>query len=219
MVSINHPYVKLITDYCKERGLSLEQAAYVLATAHHETGQFRWLREIWGPTPAQRRYEGRKDLGNTVTGDGKRFMGRGFVQITGRRNYTDWAKRLGVDIVAKPDLAEKPDIAVRILVEGMQLGTFTGRSMSDYIYGKTVDYEGARRVVNGTDKKDTIAGYARSFEKALKEAGYSVAPAQGGAEPKPAPPKRASEPFPVVNEGGWATALCNVLVAIFKKGK
>ncbi len=65
------------------------RAAAFLAQVGHESGQLRYLREIWGPTPAQVRYEGRADLGNAQPGDGKRFMGRGLIQITGRKNYAD----------------------------------------------------------------------------------------------------------------------------------
>lgn len=62
--------------------------AMFLAQIAHESGELRWLRELWGPTQAQLTYEGRSDLGNTQPGDGKRFLGRGLIQITGRRNYT-----------------------------------------------------------------------------------------------------------------------------------
>jgi putative chitinase len=61
----------------------LRQAAF-LAQLAHESGQFRFMEEIWGPTPAQRRYEGRRDLGNIQPGDGFRYKGRGPIQITGR---------------------------------------------------------------------------------------------------------------------------------------
>ncbi|MCB5412336.1 glycoside hydrolase family 19 protein [Pseudogemmobacter faecipullorum] len=152
-------------------GISISERAYVLATAYHETGNFRWLRELWGPTPAQTRYEGRADLGNTVAGDGRRFMGRGYVQITGRRNYTDWGKRLGLDLLNRPDLAEEPDIAAQILVEGMRLGTFTGKSLADYTNSNgVVHYQSARRIVNGTDRAELIAGYARAYEAAIRAA-------------------------------------------------
>lgn len=80
----------------------------------HETGNFRYMREIWGPTKAQMRYEGRKDLGNTELGDGKRFMGRGMIQITGRANYTEMAMRSGLPILDSPEIVEKPDAAVLI---------------------------------------------------------------------------------------------------------
>ncbi|WP_343618839.1 glycoside hydrolase family 19 protein [Ralstonia sp.] len=87
------------------------RAAAFLAQVGHESGQLRYLREIWGPTPAQVRYEGRADLGNTQPGDGKRFMGRGLIQITGRTNYTACGAALGVDLIKQPELLEKPEYA------------------------------------------------------------------------------------------------------------
>lgn len=83
------------------------QAAF-LAQVGHESGQLRYVREIWGPTAAQKRYEGRKDLGNTQPGDGKRFMGRGLIQLTGRANYTKYAKLLNLPLVEQPELLEQP---------------------------------------------------------------------------------------------------------------
>lgn len=84
------------------------RAAAFLAQVGHESGQLRFLREIWGPTPAQTRYEGRADLGNTQPGDGKRFMGRGLIQITGRANYAACGAALGIDLIAQPELLETP---------------------------------------------------------------------------------------------------------------
>src|SRR5919108_752792 len=123
-MNLTHPSVRLIVRTCDQAGLLRNQCAYVLATAWHETARFKYMREIWGPTAAQKRYEGRADLGNVVAGDGKKFLGRGFVQITGRNNYADWSRRLGLDLLKEPQLAEQPEVAVRILVEGMALGTF-----------------------------------------------------------------------------------------------
>ena len=65
-----------------------------MAQIAHESGVFRWVWEIWGPTPAQQRYEERKDLGKTQPGDGKRFMGRGLLQVTGLANYVMFNGRI-----------------------------------------------------------------------------------------------------------------------------
>jgi putative chitinase len=88
------------------------QAAF-LAQIAHESGCFRWVREIWGPTPAQLRYEGRQDLGNTEPGDGSRFRGRGLIQVTGRANYMRTGAALGIDCVSNPELLEQPEHAAR----------------------------------------------------------------------------------------------------------
>jgi predicted chitinase len=92
-------------------------AAFVAQLAH-ESGEFRWMEEIWGPTSAQRRYEPPSDLsrqlGNVQPGDGKRFKGRGPIQLTGRANYQRFGKLLGVDLVAAPERAAAPDVAFRI---------------------------------------------------------------------------------------------------------
>jgi putative chitinase len=102
----------------KEYGGPLNQPqvlAQFLAQVMHESGGLRYVREIWGPTKAQARYEGRKDLGNTRPGDGKRFMGRDVIQVTGRSNYrqlTAWVRETfgkGPDFEAKPELLESPE--------------------------------------------------------------------------------------------------------------
>ena len=62
----------------------------------------------------------------------------------------------------------KPEYAINIMLEGMKQGWFTGRKLSDYIYQSKKDYVSARRIINGTDKANLIAGYADTFEKALR---------------------------------------------------
>jgi len=88
------------------------QAAF-LAQIAHESGQLHHTREIWGPSEAQMRYEGRADLGNTKPGDGYRFRGRGLIQITGRANYASCGAALGLPLLEKPELLEKPDGACK----------------------------------------------------------------------------------------------------------
>ena len=87
--------------------------AAFLAQVGHESGGLHWLVEIWGPTDAQARYEGRADLGNNTTGDGYKFRGRGLIQITGRSNYMAASLALATDFVSSPELLAEPDMAVR----------------------------------------------------------------------------------------------------------
>lgn len=87
------------------------RACKFLATVLHESGHFRWTTELWGPTAAQRRYEGRDDLGNSQRGDGFRFRGRGLIQLTGRANYTSAGKGLNADFVRNPDIVATPRYA------------------------------------------------------------------------------------------------------------
>ena len=89
-----------------------KRLANFLGQGAHETMGFTRYRELWGPTKAQIGYEGRADLGNTHPGDGKRYMGRGIFQTTGRANYQRVSERIGVDFVSNPVLLETPDMAV-----------------------------------------------------------------------------------------------------------
>jgi putative chitinase len=72
----------------------LRQASFIAQVAH-ESGSLKHTAEIWGPTEAQRGYEGRRDLGNTHIGDGRKYLGRGLLQITGRSNTTECLRALG----------------------------------------------------------------------------------------------------------------------------
>ena len=88
-----------------------KRVAAFIAQIGHESGQLKYVKEIWGPTTAQAKYEGRKDLGNTVAGDGSKYRGRGLIQITGRANYMACGEGLGLDLIKQPELLEKPQHA------------------------------------------------------------------------------------------------------------
>ena len=139
------------------------QLAYILATATHESGAGAHMEEFASGCA----YEGRRSLGNCNPGDGMRYKGRGYVQLTGRRNYADWSRRLGVDLVGNPRAAENPEIAAKILVGGMMQGTFTGRGLGSYINGNQTDFVNARRVINGTDRAGSIAQLAQRLMAAM----------------------------------------------------
>ena len=107
-----------ITHACAIFGIDTPtRMAAFLAQIGHESGRLAYVREIWGPTPAQQRYEGRADLGNTRPGDGRRYMGRGLIQTTGRANYAATRDGLAAyvpnvpDFEAVPSLLERPDLA------------------------------------------------------------------------------------------------------------
>lgn len=158
-------------------GLPVAWAAYALATAFHETGAtMQPVKELGGV-----RYLAKYDtgklaaaLGNTpeADGDGIFYAGRGYVQLTGRRNYQIAGEKLGVDLLRKPDLAMEPDIAADIMRCGMIDGWFTGKSFKSYLptgpSGALRDeFVNARRIINGVDKANLIAGYAVTFQLAL----------------------------------------------------
>ncbi len=88
-----------------------KRVAAFIAQIGHESGQLRYVIEIWGPTAAQMRYEGRADLGNTQPGDGSKYRGRGLIQITGRANYKACGDALGLELINHPELLEKPQHA------------------------------------------------------------------------------------------------------------
>ena len=88
-----------------------KRVAAFIAQIGHESGQLKYVKEIWGPSAAQVRYEGRADLGNTQSGDGSKYRGRGLIQITGRANYKACGEALGLDLVNLPELLERPQHA------------------------------------------------------------------------------------------------------------
>ena len=91
--------------------VGLNRVAAFIAQIGHESGHLKYVKEIWGPTKAQAKYEGRADLGNTVKGDGSKYRGRGLIQITGRDNYDACGEALVLDLINHPELLEKPQHA------------------------------------------------------------------------------------------------------------
>lgn len=156
--------------------------AYALATAYHETAHtMQPIGEYGGPSYFHRMYDPQgqrpalaKQNGNIHPGDGVKFHGRGYVQLTWRNNYRRAGEKLGLPLEDQPDLAMKPDVAADIMVRGMIEGWFTGKALRDYIPQTPTrqHFANARRIINGMDKADLIAGYAEIFHKALIAGGW-----------------------------------------------
>jgi putative chitinase len=99
-MTLDKKYKTLLNGYHINTPLRL---AHFMSQIEHESGGFKWLTELGGKSYFDK-YEGRKDLGNTQTGDGARFKGRGYIQVTGRYNYTRLSKDTGIDFLNNPDL-------------------------------------------------------------------------------------------------------------------
>ena len=149
--------------------------AYVLATAHLETGrtmqpireygsnEYKRLRyDVTGSDPARARAHG-----NTLAGDGVRYAGRGYVQLTWKNNYRRAGIAVGYDLVGKPDDAMLVDVATQVIFRGMIAGWFTGKKLADYFNPSTGDWRNARRIVNGLDKADLIKDFGLKYYAAL----------------------------------------------------
>lgn len=169
--------VKLVTP---------EFGAYILATAHWETDRFNAMEEY----ASGEAYEGRAALGNNQAGDGRRFKGRGFPMLTGRRNYEMASAMTGQDMIANPALASDPDLSAMVIVLGMVGGRFTGVGLGRFINDQKTDFINARKVVNMLDRAETIADiaeqYLQAIKLALKEPGKEISAApilsRAGAE-------------------------------------
>lgn len=114
-----------------------------------------------------RRRQIARELGNTQQGDGVKYKGRGFVQITGKNNYVKFSQILGLDFENTPDHALEWDNSFSIMTVGMRDGLFTGHKLSDYIFEGSKNYRNARQIINGLNEADVIAVYAEEFEKCL----------------------------------------------------
>lgn len=168
---------------------NLHQLAYVLATAFHETGgTMEPVREGFAKSDAAaRRILATRPYIKADVKTGNAYYGRGYVQLTWSTNYRRMGERLGLDLYRNPDLALDSKIAAKILVVGMIEGTFTGKRLGDFFVGSIVDPIAARRIINGTDKKDLIAGYYKQFLGAL-EAADEKTPQPADVKPEDAKP-------------------------------
>ena len=207
-------------------GTPLRMAAF-LAQLAHESGELQFMEEIWGPTAAQKRYEPPGDLarrlGNTQPGDGRRFKGRGPIQITGRANYKTFGDLMGLDLAGNPDQAATPEVGFAIaglfwqrkgLNELADVGDFTeitrringgqnGAAERERFYAVAKQVLGASAPVQGAGRARAAAGAkaraGRAAIDALVRGPEFVAAdeeAQATKEAKEAKPKKGAPQAP-----------------------
>lgn len=154
--------VQAIIQEAKRQGITIKtQIAYILATVEHESaGSFQPVREAYFlGEPKAENY--RKTLRYYP------FYGRGYVQLTWDYNYRGYSSLLGLDLVNQPDLVMRPDVALFVLVDGMNRGVFTGVGLDHYITDKGTDFVNARRIINGKDKASDVANLANNWSSNL----------------------------------------------------
>lgn len=200
-------------------GLPLMSQAYILATAWHETAAtMQPIRERGNLTYFNKYEPGTKlgkVLGNTLKGDGFRFRGGGYPQLTGRGNYAKASHYVGIDLVASPEIIMEPTIAAKVMISGMTIGWFTGKKLADY-----KSFVDMRRVVNGTDQASLIAEYASKFTNALLA--DNAAPQKPTEAPSPAPaplPLPTPETLPAPKIGLLAAILNLIFKILGRKPK
>ena len=143
--------------------------SYALATFYHETAQTMQPIEEYGKGSG-------KSYGQPAGPYNQKYYGRGHVQLTWESNYKNGQQyildRYNHDAKIYPDASKMLDNETSALVsyDGMVYGWFTGVGLPKYFNGTTEDPVNARRIVNGTDQAQTIAGYYSKFKATLKKA-------------------------------------------------
>ena len=157
----------------------VRHVAYTLATIKWETANtFKPITEHGTDEELENRYGFNsaigRSLGNTEPGDGARYKGRGYLQLTGKRYYQRVNEMLGLagtdsDLVKYPEKAQDPEIAYRVTGAIMSQGFATGKKLGDFINNQNTDYVNARKIVGGLDHATDIATSAKKFEQILRE--------------------------------------------------
>ena len=146
-----------ILNECTRQAVELDtQVAYILATADHECG-FRPVREgQFGGSAAQLSESFRRTLSYYP------YYGRGYVQLTHKKNYRSYGARLRIDLENDPDLVLQPNVALYVIVHGMMNGSF-GTPLTRFVNDLQTDFLHARKSVNDMDVAEHIAHLANRW--------------------------------------------------------
>lgn len=196
-------YAPHLAECCEMFGITGQvRLAAFLAQIGHESGSLRHVREIWGPTPAQARYEGRVDLGNTQPGDGSRFRGRGLIQTTGRSNYQRVRDRLRARLgPAVPDFEAEPEALEEPRWAALSAGDYWDMRRLNAV-ADSGDFVRLTRLINGGTNglADRQARHARALASLASQAVVATraAPVATASPPSPATPAPAAPTTPEV---------------------
>ena len=150
-----------LNKYLPQYGItSLLRLTHFLAQIATESDGFQTMKEY----ASGREYENRRDLGNIHPGDGVRYKGRGVIQITGRANYAEYGKLLGVDLINNPELAETPELAVQIACLYWKTHNLNALADDDDIEAITRKVNGG---LNGIKDRTTYANRADAILSAF----------------------------------------------------
>ena len=140
-------------------GVNLLVMAGAMATIRVEVGKnFKPIMEY----ASGQAYEGRRDLGNTQIGDGVRYKGRGYIQLTGRANYAFYGEKLGLDLISNPDLALDVDVGAKILAL-----YFKERKVDEACVAK--DWLRVRKLINGVNRATGLPNGWNEFQTVITQ--------------------------------------------------
>jgi putative chitinase len=150
------------------------ELAQFMAQVSHESGGFKYLTEL-GKDSYFQKYEGRKDLGNVQPGDGVKYKGRGYIQLTGRANYAKYGKIIGVDLENNPELAATPENGAKLAVA----------YWNDRVKKRVKDFKdtaAVTKIINGgANGLQSRVALFEKYQKTAGEATTQVASNQAGA--------------------------------------
>ena len=154
---LHQKYKTLLNSYHVNTPLRI---SHFMAQIEHESGGFKYLKELGNNTYFEK-YEGRKDLGNVNKGDGLRFKGRGYIQITGRSNYTVLSKDTRIDFINHPELLEQE-------ANGMISALWFWNTRKLNVLADLDDVKGITKKINGglngfEDRKKLLKKYKELF--------------------------------------------------------
>ena len=210
-----------IKSACHTWGIdTLGRLAHFLAQIGHESGSLRYTSEIWGPTPAQLSYEGRKNLGNTQPGDGERYKGHGLIQVTGRFNHAQCRDGFRAAGLECPDFEQDPEALTQPIWAAHSAGWYwASRNLNEH--ADRDDIEAVTRKINGglngiEDRKARLLVARAALADLMPQQDAEPPLVQLGPERYETEPDVNSQGELIVKEKPMAPFITAVLPALFE---